>query len=701
MTKLAAGMLVAVFLCGCSDSRDELLKELISDSPGKRAGALRVLAQEGDEEAYLLVSRSLEDPSAVVRVSAVRALAVFKGRDTTAALVRASRDADPEVREAAVVALSARRGEAVQRALQQMLLRAERSPQVREQIYQALEKSGLSGQKLADEMAGHQMEMIRQEWQSSRGSRRAQLVRLAGRSVHPDAVAVVMEGLADKNADVVLAALSVLDGRGGKPALRQLLLLASDQSVRVRLQAARALRGYGPEGVAVLGGVLRDLNPDVRLQALVQLEKVEQDLDPAMICPLLGDKEPAVLLQTAGLIRSKKLACDLAPLSGRLSDPADRGYRLAVRALSIVGGDPAVALLSGQMQKQPVPVRPLLAAALAHAGESGKKIKSLLETELRRILSDIKLRAEGWVTGKLPPAAKPEEAPADHSRLSEEELKKLYEKHGLPPASKDAPRGISDILARYEEPSGPAPAKEIFPAVTAQDVEAFARLLRGLAAADQTSAAMIALEALQFEYAELAGKVARVVLDNQLAVSPDAEMIGRLGKLMLRASEQDAGAIAGMLAATGKSEAVEVLGSALPEMPWEKREHAIAALGRMKDKQGVKPLLKMLSGYSAASAARALGQIGDPQAVEPLREALNRAGPSAEMDIFLALSRLGYEEVVKLVSERLGDPDPEVRRAAVQILGALGDDEARRALETVRFDLDRLVRAEAGNFLKE
>jgi hypothetical protein len=453
--------------------------------------------------------------------------------------------------------------------------------------------------------------------------------------------------------------------------------------------------------VAVLGGVLRDLNPEVRLQALVQLEKVEQDLDPAMICPLMGDKEPAVLLQTARLIRSKKLACDLSPLAGQLSDPADRRYRSAVRALSIVGGEPALKLLDGQMQKQPAPVRPLLAAAMAHAGDSGKKVKSLLEKELRQILSDIKLRAEGWVTGKLPPTAKPEEVPADHTRLSEEELKKLYEKHGLPPASKDAPRGISDILAKYEEPSGRAPAKEIFPAVAAHDVEVFTQLLQGLAAADKTSAATIALDTLQFEYAELAGKVARVVLDNQLAVSPDQEVIGRLGKLMLGASERDAGAIAGLLAATGKSEAVGVLGSALSEMPWEKREHAIAALGKMKDKQGVKPLLEMLSGYSAASAARALGEIGDPRAVEPLREALKRAGPSAEMDIFLALSKLGYEEVVKLVSERLSDPDPEVRRAAVRILGTLGDDEASRALETVRFDLDRLVRAEAGNFLKE
>jgi len=701
MKKLAAAMLVTFFLCGCSDSRDELLKELISDSPVKRAGALRVLAREGDEEAYLLVSRSLEDQSAVVRVAAVRALADFKGRDTTVALVRASRDADPEVREAVVAALSAREGEAVLRTLQQMLLRAERSPQVRERIYQALEKSGLKGQRLADEMASLQMEMIRREWQGSRGSRRAQLVRLAGRSVHPDAMGVVMEGLADKNADVVLAALAVLDGRGGKPALRQLLLLASDQSVRVRLRAARALRSYGSEGLAVLGGMLRDLNPDVRLQALVQLEKVKPDLDPAIICPLLGDREAAVLLQAAGLIRSKKLDCDLASLAGRLDDPQDRGYRPAVRALSIIGGDPAVALLKGQMQKQPAPVRPLLAAAMALAGDSGKQTRGILEKELRQILSDIRLRAESWVTGKLSPTTKPEEAPADHSRLSEEELKKLYEKHGLPPASKDAPRGISDILAKYEEPSGPAPSQEIFPAVTGKDIEAFADLLQGLAAVDKLTAATIALEALQFNHPGLTGRVARLVMDNRLEVSPDGEMIVQMGALLEKASDRDAGAIAGLLAATGKPGAVAVLGSSLSEMPWEKREHAIAALGKMKHAEGVKPLLGMLSGYSVASAARALGEIGDVQAIEPLHEALKRAGPSAEMDIFLALSKLGSEDVVKLVSERLSDPDPEVRRAAVQILGTLGDDDARRALQTVRFDLDRRVRAEAANFLKE
>lgn len=701
MIKLTAGMLVAVLFCGCSDSRDELLQELISDSPVKRAGALRILAQEGDEEAYLLVSQALEDQSAVVRIAAVRALAEFKGRDTTAALVRASRDADPEVREAVVTALSARKGEAMQRALQHMLLRAERSPQVREQIYLALEKSGLSGQRLAEEMASQQMEMIRQEWQSSRGSRRAQLVRLAGRSVHPDAVGVVMEGLADKNADVVLAALSVLDGRGGKPALRQLLLLASDQSVRVRLQAARALRNYGQEGVAVLGGVLRDLNPDVRLQALVQLEKVEQDLDPALICPLLGDKEEAVLLQTASLIRSKKLGCDLAPLAKQLSDPADRSYKSAVRALSIVGGEPALKLLNGQMQKQPAPVRPILAAAMAHAGDRDKKTKGILEKELRQVLSDIKLRADAWVTGKLPPTRKPEEAPADHSRLSEEELKKLYEKHGLPPASKDSPRGISDILAKYEKPSGRAPAAEMFPAVDPQDVELFGELLQGLAVIDKMSAAVVALEALQLEYQELVGRVAQLVLDYELAVSPDEKMIDRLGKLMLQAGEQDAGAIAGLLGATKRPKAVEVLGSALSGMPWEKREHAIAALGAMNLKEGIQPLLPMLEGYSAASAARALGQIGDPEAIGPLQEALKRAGPSAEMDIFLALSKLGSQDVVAMVSERLSDPDPEVRRAAVRILGTLGDAEARKALETVQFDLDRLVRAEASNFLKQ
>ena len=125
MRKLLAGVLVALFFCGCSDSRDELLQELMSPSPVKRSGALRILAQEGDEEAYLLVSQALEDKSAVVRIAAVRALADFKGRDTTTALVRATRDADPEVRETAVVSLAAQKGESVRRALVQVLLRTE------------------------------------------------------------------------------------------------------------------------------------------------------------------------------------------------------------------------------------------------------------------------------------------------------------------------------------------------------------------------------------------------------------------------------------------------------------------------------------------------------------------------------------------------------------------------------------------------
>jgi HEAT repeat protein len=702
MRKMLAGIVVAgLLLCGCSDSRDKLLQELMNPSPVKRAGALRVLAPSGDEEAYLLVSQAIEDPSAVVRIAAVRALASFKGRDTTAALIRATRDADPEVREAAVVGLAARKGEPVQRALVHMLLRAESSPVVREQIYLALEKSGLSGQGLAEEMASRQMEMIRQEWQNSRGSRRAQLVRLAGRSVHPEAVRVVLEGLADKNVDVVLAALSVLDGRGEKEAVRQLLLLASDQSVRIRQRAAQALRHYGQDGVAVLGGMLRDLNPEVRLEALLQLGKMEQDLDSEMLCPLLADKEQVVLQEAARLIRSKGIRCDLSVLAELLENPEDERYTAARRALSVLGGEQALKMLFEKVNKQPAPDRPFLAAAMAIAGDRSAKTRTLLESELQHLLSQVRTCGQGWVTGKLPPRQKPREEQADQTRLSEEELKKLYEKHGLPPASKDAPRGISDILAKYEEPPGPAPAPELFAAVTTRDVELFGELLQGLAAIDLASAAAVAVEALRFRHPELAGKAARLAREKKMTVDLDDELIGQLGGLLSQASDEDAGAIAGLLGTTGKPKAVEVLGSALSGMSWEKREHAIEALGELGRKEAIPPLLAMLEGYSAASAARALGAIGDPSAVEPLREALKRTGPSAEMDICMALSRLGSGDVVPMVTERLSDPDPEVRRAAVRILGRLGGAEAKQALEAVRFDLDRLVRAEAGNYLKE
>ncbi len=703
MNQLLAGVLAVLFFCGCSNSRDELLQELMSPSPVKRSGALRILAQAGGEEAYLLVGQALEDRSVVVRVAAVRALADFKGRDMTVGLIRATRDADPEVRETAVVFLAARKGEPVRRALVQMLLRAESSPKVRKQIYLALEKMELSGRKLAEEMAFRQMEMIRREWRNSRGSRRAQLVRLAGRSVQPKALRVVLEGLSDKNVDVVIAALSVLDGRGGQEALRQLLLLASDQSVRIRIKAVQALRHYGREGRVVLGGVLRDLNLDVRLQALLQLEKAEPGLSSEMLCPLLADSEPAVLIAAARVIRSKGIWCDLTALAGQLADPQDERYRSATRALSILGGEPALKVLSDQMKKQPARYHPVLAAAMAHAGDRSEKTKTRLVNALRGILAEAQKRSQGWVTGKLPPRKKPQphEEPIDPTRLSEEELKKLYEKHGLPPAGQDPRRGIADILAKYEEPSGPAPVGEIFEAVTLQDVEVLGELLQGLAAIDRITAAAVALEALRFNHPDLAGRVARLVLDCELAVNLDEETIGQLGEFLLQASEQDAGSIAGLLGTIKKPKVVEVLGSALSGMSWEQREHAIAALGNLGQKEGIRPLLAMLKGYSAAGAARALGEIGDPLAIKPLQEALKWAGLSAEMDILMALGKLGSEDAVPMVSERLGDPDPEVRRAAVRILGRLGGTEANKALETVRFDLDRLVRAEAGNYLKE
>ena len=78
---------------------------------------MRVLAKDGDAEAYRLLTHGMQDSSVIVRIAAVQSLAIFKGRDTTPALIRAGRDADPEVREATVVALATRGGERVEKTL--------------------------------------------------------------------------------------------------------------------------------------------------------------------------------------------------------------------------------------------------------------------------------------------------------------------------------------------------------------------------------------------------------------------------------------------------------------------------------------------------------------------------------------------------------------------------------------------------------
>ena len=75
----------------------DLAKRLKSANSSDRAAALVDLAEEGGEEAYNLIAKSFDDPSAEVRNAAARALCSFHS-DVAASFTRALREASPERR---------------------------------------------------------------------------------------------------------------------------------------------------------------------------------------------------------------------------------------------------------------------------------------------------------------------------------------------------------------------------------------------------------------------------------------------------------------------------------------------------------------------------------------------------------------------------------------------------------------------------
>lgn len=124
----------------------------------------------------------------------------------------------------------------------------------------------------------------------------------------------------------------------------------------------------------------------------------------------------------------------------------------------------------------------------------------------------------------------------------------------------------------------------------------------------------------------------------------------------------------------------EKLLKALKSNKGSTRIAAMMALGEMREKAAVDPILEILTrDYlpAQASAAIALGKIGDKRAVEALRKEMKDGdneyvkGGSA-----IALARIGDENSVPYIIDRLRDQRIKVRSSAALALGEIGNETA-------------------------
>lgn len=204
------------------------------------------------------------------------------------------------------------------------------------------------------------------------------------------------------------------------------------------------------------------------------------------------------------------------------------------------------------------------------------------------------------------------------------------------------------------------------------------------------------------------------VLDDFYAGKAAAQALVQLGPcavVPLIGALQDSeskvrGTAANLLGRLGDSRAVEPLTKTLQD--WDVQVTAAESLGQLGDTRAVKPLIVALqnSGYDMRrAAAKALGELGDARAVKRLIVALRDSDNDVRRAAVVALKQLGWQSsdpvwrvlnaierrdvagcvdegaaAVKPLIVALGDTDDDVRRAAAEALGRLGDARAIKPL---------------------
>lgn len=169
------------------------------------------------------------------------------------------------------------------------------------------------------------------------------------------------------------------------------------------------------------------------------------------------------------------------------------------------------------------------------------------------------------------------------------------------------------------------------------------------------------------------------------------------------------------------------------EKRWQLRGDAIAALGEIGSRAGVRCLVDMLHREESAlhrevvialrkihpdralialisllqspdpiireEAANALGEIGDPAAVKRLRVLIEDENPDVRQEAVLALGKLGGKEVLAALERALSDQNPAVRAMACFALAETVGTAAQGKLISALYDGSADVRGEAAFLL--
>ena len=131
------------------------------------------------------------------------------------------------------------------------------------------------------------------------------------------------------------------------------------------------------------------------------------------------------------------------------------------------------------------------------------------------------------------------------------------------------------------------------------------------------------------------------------------------------------------------------------------RQSAVSKLGELKDPRAVKPLIAALQHWHPNirfAAIDALGEIKDPRAAEPMLATLRNDIKVGLMATVNAIANIGTQAIDPIIVA-LNDQNPNIRLAAVLVLGKMQDPRAVRPLIPMLKDQNTRVRLTAAESL--
>jgi HEAT repeat protein len=517
-------------------------------------------------------------------------------------------------------------------------------------------------------------------------ARRMEAAKILAELENPKTIPVFAELLSDPTPSIRLYAASHLKGKKAEETIEPLKKALADQEKKVRFEAARALISQ-EFPTSLWGYLLLSADGGEQQQLDAQVIFAEAGIRATdMLVEALQDGEWTIRAAAADRIGELKLAKAIEPLNAALSDPDEDVRRAAASALAEIADPSSAAILKNKLKSESENLAVRHAAARA----------------LTRIDRPESLDGFVWLLG----------SPSDQDRQEALDALRSAGAKSVPPLTEGLKTGawpvrsaaasllgefgdtraVQPLSLALQDPE-PKVRRAAAPSLgKLKEMVAFDPLIKAMRDTDTDvrSAAIIAIGALQTPKA--LPILERALHDKTVQVRISAAY--GLGELNL-------------------PEAVPPLIKAMADKEAQLRTAAAEALGRLKNPHAVPSLciaLKDLNDSVRAASALALGEMQDLRAVEPLCGALNDwystvclsaaqsllryeypndlfgyawlLGGGSDEEKALALEKIEHaaRDSFEPLCATLNDWHSEVRRAAAEALGGLGDKRATAPL---------------------